>query len=262
MARECPLKAKLAAMAMEEEKAEEKQLRSLRILNTIKVKKSQKKRGLMFANVKIAGHKLSTLVDTGATDFFISIEAAKKFNLQVGKGIGTLKTVNTKEVHVHGLVSNVDVAIGKWKGKTSLEIIPLVDYGVVIGLDFLDRISAILLPFADCICILDPQCQCVVPLKDEVRKGSQDPICHPTMQRIETRRAKLPCDPKDGRGRQPRKVPEGVAVVLEEFKSVMPAELQKKLPPKREVDREMELIPGTKPPAMVLYRLSPLELQS
>ncbi|KAL3524836.1 hypothetical protein ACH5RR_013208 [Cinchona calisaya] len=167
MARECPAKAKLTAMAMEEEKAEEKQLGSLRILNTIKVKKSQKKMGLMFADVEIAGHKLSALVDTGATDFFIPIEAAMKLNLQVGKGMGTLKTVNTKEVPVHGLASNVDVAIGQWKGKTSLEVIPLDDYDVVKGLDFLDRISAMLLPFADCICILDSQYQCVVPLKRE-----------------------------------------------------------------------------------------------
>ncbi|KAL3522775.1 hypothetical protein ACH5RR_015609 [Cinchona calisaya] len=154
-------------MAMEEEKVEEKQLGALRILNTIKVKKLQKKRGLMFTDVEIAGHKLSALVDTGATDFFISIEAAKKLNLQVGKGMGTLKTVNTKEVPVHGLASNVDVAMGQWKGKTSLEVIPLNDYDVVIGLDFLDRISAMLLPFADCICILDSQYQCVVPLKRE-----------------------------------------------------------------------------------------------
>ncbi|KAL3499013.1 hypothetical protein ACH5RR_041745 [Cinchona calisaya] len=260
MARECPAKAKLAAMAMEEETAEEKQLGSLRILNTIKVKKSQKKRGLMFADVEIAGHKLSALVDTGATDFFISIEAAKKLNLQVGKGMGTLKTVNTKEVPVHGLASNVDVAMGQWKGKTSLEVIPLDDYDVVIGLDFLDRISAMLLPFADCICILDSQYQCVVPLKRESGRDhktlSAIQICSGLKRGEPTFLATLKVDEKDNQ----REVPEVVAAVLEEFKSVMPAELPKELPPKREVDHEIELIPSTKPPAMVPYRMAPPEL--
>ncbi|KAL3499586.1 hypothetical protein ACH5RR_038679 [Cinchona calisaya] len=259
MARECPAKAKLAALAMEEEKAEEKQLGALRILNTIKVKKAQKKRGLMFADVEIAGHKLSALVDTGATDFFISIEVAKKLNLQVGKGMGTLKTVNTKEVPVHGLASNVDVAIGQWKGKTSLEVISLDDYDVVIGLDFLDRISAILLPFADCLYILDSQYQCVVPLKRESGRNhktlSAIQLCSGVKRGDPTFLATLKLDEGDN-----QREPEVVAAVLGEYKSVMPTELPKELPPKRIVDHEIELIPGTKPLAMVPYCMAPPEL--
>ncbi|KAL0445456.1 UNVERIFIED_CONTAM: RNA-directed DNA polymerase [Sesamum latifolium] len=40
----------------------------------------------------------------------------------------------------------------------------------------------------------------------------------------------------------------------------MPDELPRKLPPKRAVDHEIELVPGTKPPARAPYRMSQLEL--
>ncbi|CAA0834158.1 Unknown protein [Striga hermonthica] len=51
------------------------------------------------------------------------------------------------------------------------------------------------------------------------------------------------------------KVPDIIRGVLEENKDVMPAELPRKLPPRRGVDRMIELEPGTKPPAMAPYRL-------
>ena len=49
--------------------------------------------------------------------------------------------------------------------------------------------------------------------------------------------------------------------MLEEFKDVMPAELPKRLPPRREVDHAIELEPGAKPPAFAPYRMAPPELE-
>ncbi|KAK4394456.1 RNA-directed DNA polymerase [Sesamum angolense] len=40
----------------------------------------------------------------------------------------------------------------------------------------------------------------------------------------------------------------------------MPDELPRKLPPKRAVDHEIKLVPGTKPPARASYRMSQPEL--
>ena len=55
--------------------------------------------------------------------------------------------------------------------------------------------------------------------------------------------------------------PRSIERVLEEFKDVMPPELPKKLPPKREVDHKIELVPGATPPAAVPYRMAPPELK-
>lgn len=65
------------------------------------------------------------------------------------------------------MAHGVELQLGDWKGKETLEVISLDDYDFVIGLDFLDRINALLVPFANCICILDPRCQCIVPVRRE-----------------------------------------------------------------------------------------------
>jgi len=47
--------------------------------------------------------------------------------------------------------------------------------------------------------------------------------------------------------------PKAIHEVLEDFKDVMPAELPKKLPPRREVDHAIKLEQGAKPPTFALY---------
>ena len=56
-------------------------------------------------------------------------------------------------------------------------------------------------------------------------------------------------------------MPMEVKTVLDEFKDVMPPELPKKLPPRREEDHKIELESGAKPPAMGPYRMAPPELE-
>lgn len=56
-------------------------------------------------------------------------------------------------------------------------------------------------------------------------------------------------------------IPSCIQDVLEEFKDVMPPELLKRLPPQHEVDHQIELEPGAKPPAKAPYRMSPPELE-
>ena len=59
----------------------------------------------------------------------------------------------------------------------------------------------------------------------------------------------------------PMEPPKEIGKVLEEYKDVMPPELPKRLPPRREVDHKIEMEPGAKAPAMAPYRMSPPELE-
>jgi hypothetical protein len=70
-------------------------------------------------------------------------------------------------------------------------------------------------------------------------------LAHPCWDEIEEKSG--PVDPS-------------VKRLLEEFEDVMPDELPKRLPPARDVDHEIELVPGTKPPARAPYRMSQPEL--
>ena len=54
---------------------------------------------------------------------------------------------------------------------------------------------------------------------------------------------------KESLGEVAREIPD----VLEEYKDVMLLELPKKLPPRREVDHQIELEHGAKPPAKASY---------
>ena len=49
-------------------------------------------------------------------------------------------------------------------------------------------------------------------------------------------------------------------VVLKRYGVVMPYQLSKALPPRREIDHQIELVLGAKSPSRVPYRMAPLEL--
>lgn len=56
-------------------------------------------------------------------------------------------------------------------------------------------------------------------------------------------------------------LPPKIEAVLDECKDIMPKELPKQLPPRREVEHKIELVQGAKPPAMGPYLMSPPELK-
>ena len=55
-------------------------------------------------------------------------------------------------------------------------------------------------------------------------------------------------------------IPNAVVPILRKFADVMPPELPKKLPPRRQTDNQIELVPGLRAPAQAPYRMSPPEL--
>ena len=57
------------------------------------------------------------------------------------------------------------------------------------------------------------------------------------------------------------KVPDAIAPLLRRFADVMPPELLKKLPLRRQTDHQIELVPGSRPPPQPPYRMTPLELR-
>ncbi|XP_022855211.1 uncharacterized protein LOC111376484 [Olea europaea var. sylvestris] len=56
-------------------------------------------------------------------------------------------------------------------------------------------------------------------------------------------------------------IPKPVKRLIQEFENIMPEELPKKLPPRRTIDHEIELIPGAKLLAGAPYRMSQPELE-
>ncbi|KAE8671820.1 hypothetical protein F3Y22_tig00111917pilonHSYRG00118 [Hibiscus syriacus] len=175
---------------------------------------SQLSRRKMGKRVNVAGQKLSALVDTGASELFMSEPVAKRLGLHIEKTNGSIKTVNVEEVPIAGVAKGIELTVG--------------------GSMFSRYLYRLL-----------------------VHLGSKATMHSPMRKEEPTFLAILVCDKTS----TTKDVPDVVSHVLAEFKDVMPVELPKKLPPKREVDHKIELVPNTKPPARAPYRMAPPELE-
>ncbi|RVW76807.1 Transposon Ty3-I Gag-Pol polyprotein [Vitis vinifera] len=151
--------------------------------------------------------------------------------------------------------------IGSWEGRVDFTVAPMDDFKMVLGMDFLQKVKAVPLPFLRSMAILEEEKPCMVPTVTEgtlktpmlsamqVKKGlKREEVTYlATLKEERMMGRENPCLRKSG--------------VLDEFKDVMPPELPKRLPPRREEDHKIELEPGAKPPAMGPYRMAPPELE-
>ncbi|MBA0756604.1 hypothetical protein Gogos_020935 [Gossypium gossypioides] len=85
-------------------------------------KKRNGEEGLMFMDINIAGQKRSALIDSRASYLVISKKAAKKLGPSIKKSNKKIKTVNSQEASTVGVVHNVELQIGEWKGKEDFEV--------------------------------------------------------------------------------------------------------------------------------------------
>ncbi|KAK5786307.1 hypothetical protein PVK06_040942 [Gossypium arboreum] len=125
--------------------------------------------GLMFADIIVVGRKLNALVDTGASDLFMSKGVAHKLGLKIENEPGRIKTVNSKSIPIKGVAKGINLQFGDWAGKTSIKVIPLDGYDFVVGLSFLDQVNVTICHSGNFMVISDSNRQCMVRL---TRKGS------------------------------------------------------------------------------------------
>ncbi|MFQ6640802.1 hypothetical protein Gotur_016658 [Gossypium turneri] len=117
-AMDCPKKAALTAMEAKGESDVEENNLGL-ILGGVEDRMSH---GLMFVDIIVAGRKLNALVNTDASDLFMSEEAACKLGLKIDNEVGRIKTVNSKSVPIKGVTKGVDLQLGEWSGKVSIKL--------------------------------------------------------------------------------------------------------------------------------------------
>ncbi|XP_023764406.1 uncharacterized protein LOC111912904 [Lactuca sativa] len=261
--RDCPKKKSFNAMVFEDENEErdKQQLSSMRLLNSVAKEETKPKKGggLMFVKTKINGETTKSLVDTGASYNFLAENEAKKRNIQYTKEIGWLKAVNSPSKPILGVAHNVPIEIGGWTGTIDLTVVPMDDYCIVLGMEFLDE--AWPFSFEDQTMRLTKGSSIhIVPLE---RSKENSHIISAMQLSKGLRRGEVTflAILKEEVDFPEMEVPNKIKKVLEEFKEVMPPKLPKKLPPRREVDHEIELEPGARPPALRPDRMAPPELE-
>ncbi|RVW34437.1 RNA-directed DNA polymerase-like [Vitis vinifera] len=233
-ARDCPKRKALNAMIEEKEQEGDAKMGSLQLLNALKAKpmpKMPQSKGLMYVEALVNGKATKALVDTGATHNFVSEDEARRLELQASKEGGWLKAVNSAAKPSHGVARGVTMHIGSWEGRVDFTVAPMDDFKMVLGMDFLQKVKAVPLPFLRSMAILEEEKPCMVPT---VTEGTPKTPMLSAMQ---------------------------VKKGLKREEDVMPPELPKRLPPRREEDHKIELELGAKPPAMGPYRMAPPELE-
>ncbi|EOY22271.1 Uncharacterized protein TCM_014489 [Theobroma cacao] len=200
----------------------------------------QREYGLMFANIMVNGQMLEALVNTKASNLFVTKGAVKKLSLKPNRKASFIKMMNSKEIPTMGSTI-VNVQLGAWKGKQPIGVIPMDGYDCVIGIGFLNKINALLVPFVNCICVLGTKGQCVVPVKKRCNLNAK---LLSTMQLVkgaqrieETFVAILKLEDTL------RAFVKASIEVLDEFKGVILASLPNRLPLQREIDHHIEVEP-------------------
>ncbi|GFZ18140.1 hypothetical protein Acr_26g0014090 [Actinidia rufa] len=176
-ARDCPKRMKLSALIRDDEEEphqEEAKVGSLRLLNAIKAtvgKTKAPRKGRMYVEAKVRGLNTRALIDTGASHNFIEVKEAKRLSLQLKEEQGWIKAVNTEARPIYGVARDVRLHIGAWCGQVDFTVVPMDDYPIVLGMEFLDGVRAFPIPFAETMCIMGEGSACMVPLAREASKS-------------------------------------------------------------------------------------------
>ncbi|XP_057770708.1 uncharacterized protein LOC130990498 [Salvia miltiorrhiza] len=175
-------------------------------------------------------------------------------------GLIRIKAVNTEAKPVLG-VGDVDLQIDAWKGSCSLMAVPLDDFEIILGMEFLKMAKVPVMAHVGGIMILDERCPTFVKGEFLAERKSYGLISALQLKKglkqgVPTYLAAM-VEIKPGVSQE---VPDAVAELLDEFKDVMPEELPKELSPRRATDHRIELEPGARPPAQAPYCMSPSEL--
>ncbi|KAF2303688.1 hypothetical protein GH714_021227 [Hevea brasiliensis] len=123
----------------------------------------------MLVKAGVQGTPIVALVDTGADTLYMSTQLADEIKLPYEKVQGSVKGMIAESMPISGVAKNVSLQIGQWQGKVDITIAPLNEKKLYLGIDFLREVQALLVPYADTMCIMQHGQPYYVPIKREAR---------------------------------------------------------------------------------------------
>lgn len=220
--------------------------------------KGRKRNGLMYVDVKINGKSIRAMIDTGATHNYLATTEVERFGLALEKTVGQVKAINSAAQPVAGVAKGVKIKAGPFEGKINLSVVQMDDFKLILGLDFLREARAMVLPCGEALMMVGNK-PCIVPTVSGRLEGKSLSAIQ-FEKGCKRNEPSYLCTLRFEEMEESGPIPDVVKHLLEEFEDVMPPELPPRLPPKRSVDHEIELLPGTKPPARAPYRMTQPEL--
>src|SRR3981081_3153056 len=209
--------------------------------------------------------KAVMMVDSGSTGDFVSEAYVSKYRMH-RKSYESSKTVWLADGKHHTVTSYIvcGINIGGLAESVELAIIPLVGYDVILGTPWLQRHNPSINWTSYSISVNSNGKQCELPLanitdtpvvelvsalqfKREVQHGEE--LYLALVQSL----AEHSNDSKAA-------INSDASTIINEFKQVFPEELPSGLPPSRDIDHRIDLVPGQASPSRPTYRMSQPEM--
>jgi len=95
------------------------------------------------------------MLDKGANTDYIAKELADEVGLSYTQEKGYVKGANARSLHIEGVAQGALIQIGQWKGKADIAVTPLGDKKFYLGIDFLNMVKALLVPYTNTMCIME-----------------------------------------------------------------------------------------------------------
>ncbi|KAJ4723357.1 hypothetical protein OWV82_006740 [Melia azedarach] len=150
-ARECPKREQLNVMVMEEEASKTKAVsESVQRLNPLQqrcqvLKHSDGMGRLLYTKAFVNGRKIKALLDIGATGNYLAAKVVHRMGVQTYSKQGYVRVANSMEMKIEGEVA-ARLQVGAWQNVAKFTVIPLVDFDLILGLDFFLQSKAYVVP--------------------------------------------------------------------------------------------------------------------
>src|SRR6202158_5841600 len=205
------------------------------------------------------------MVDSGSTGDFISEAYVSKHRMR-RNSYESSKTVWLADGKQHTVTSYIVcvISIGGLTESVELAIIPLVGYDVILGTPWLQRHNPSITWTSYSISVNSNGKQCELPLANITDTPVVELVSalqfKREVQHGEELYLALVQSPAEHSNDSKAAINRDASTIINEFKEVFPEELPSGLPPSRDIDHRIELVPGQQPPSRPTYRMSQPEM--
>ncbi|XP_073138668.1 uncharacterized protein [Henckelia pumila] len=215
---------------------------------------------LITGRIVVAGVATRALLDSGATHSFISEAFTRKRSIECEELFGgfIVTIPSGEELSTRNMVKNLELLLQGQSVSADLIVLPMSEFDLIIGMDWLTK-NAVVIDFQQRSVIVRPEGK--EPFLFEATRSSKRTQLISLMQA-----KKLVHDGCEAflasvsLSELPARSNISDVDVAKDFEDVFPDEVTG-IPPDREVEFSIDLIPGTVPISKAPYRLAPTEMK-
>ncbi|KAI3712441.1 hypothetical protein L1987_70997 [Smallanthus sonchifolius] len=201
----------------------------------------------------------SILFDTGADKSFVSLNfepLLAKTRSQLEKTF-TVEIANGDSLTIESIIYDCSLELNDHTFPINLVPMPLGSFDIIIGMDWLSNHHAEVICFEKCIQIPLPSGETLRVFGEKPCKGLKLMSCTTAQKYLRKKYIAFLAHivQKDDKEKSIQDIP-----IIRDFPEVFPKDLSG-LPPVRQVEFRIDLIPGANPVARAPYRLAPSEMQ-